>query len=320
MFDKMQYVYEVYREMSFSRAAKNLFISQPSLSCAVKKVEDEIGFPIFDRTTNPIRLTELGRKYIHTAEQIMALESGFRNYLDDIEALSFGTLSLGATTLYASHILPPLLARFTRRYPSVHIDLIEDSSSDLTAELSSGALDLLIENTELDPLLYEKKFYCHEQILLAVPRSFACNAALQRYALSADDIKRGLHTEDRTPAVPLHALADEPFLLLKSGNDTRLRADRICREAELIPNIRLEVAQQMTSYNLTCHGMGISFIGDLMVKNVESDPSLLFYRLQGTGAQRDVCFFYRRNRYISHAIRAFLSLLEQTVSHESSAV
>ena len=62
MFQGMRYVYEVYKEMSFSRAAKNLYISQPSLSTAVKKAEDRIGFPIFDRSTSPIQLTELGRE------------------------------------------------------------------------------------------------------------------------------------------------------------------------------------------------------------------------------------------------------------------
>ena len=64
MFQGMHYIYEVYKEMSFSKAAKNLYISQPSLSAAVKKVEQRIGFPIFDRSSTPIRLTDLGKEYI----------------------------------------------------------------------------------------------------------------------------------------------------------------------------------------------------------------------------------------------------------------
>ena len=61
MFQGMRYVYEVYKEMSFSKAARNLYISQPSLSAAVKKAEQEAGFPIFYRSTSPLRLTEPGR-------------------------------------------------------------------------------------------------------------------------------------------------------------------------------------------------------------------------------------------------------------------
>ena len=87
MFQGMNYVYEVYKEMSFSRAAKNLYISQPSLSAAVKKAETQIGFPVFDRSSNPIRLTELGREYIRSIESIMEVEQGFENYVRDMQEL-----------------------------------------------------------------------------------------------------------------------------------------------------------------------------------------------------------------------------------------
>ena len=71
MFQSMRYIYEVYKEMSFSRAAQKLFISQPSLSAAVKKEEERIDAPIFDRSTNPIHLTEVGQEYIRAVERIM---------------------------------------------------------------------------------------------------------------------------------------------------------------------------------------------------------------------------------------------------------
>ena len=64
MFKGMEYVYEVYREHSFSKAAQNLYVSQPSLSATIKRIENRIGFPIFDRSTTPIRLTECGEEYI----------------------------------------------------------------------------------------------------------------------------------------------------------------------------------------------------------------------------------------------------------------
>ena len=73
MFQGMHYIYEVYKEMNFSRAARNLFISQPSLSAAVKKAEAQIGFPVFDRSSNPIQLTDLGREYIRSIETILVV-------------------------------------------------------------------------------------------------------------------------------------------------------------------------------------------------------------------------------------------------------
>lgn len=74
MFSGMNYVYEVYKEQSFSKAAENLYISQPALSSMIKKIETKIGMPLFDRSTSPIQLTECGKKYIKTAEKIMDLE------------------------------------------------------------------------------------------------------------------------------------------------------------------------------------------------------------------------------------------------------
>ena len=111
MFQGMRYVYEVYKEMSFSKAARNLFISQPSLSAAVKKEEVQIGFPIFDRSSNPIQLTDLGKEYIRSIEIIMDVENGFQNYINDMRELKSGSLSIGGTNLFTSYVLPPLISR-----------------------------------------------------------------------------------------------------------------------------------------------------------------------------------------------------------------
>ncbi len=80
MFQGMKYVYEVYKEKSFSKAAASLFISQPSLSANVKRIENRIGSPIFDRSTKPLQLTEVGEHYIQAIEKIMDIENNLENY------------------------------------------------------------------------------------------------------------------------------------------------------------------------------------------------------------------------------------------------
>ena len=74
MFQGMEYIYEVYKEKSFSKAAAALFISQPSLSANVKRVENRIGYPIFDRSTKPLQLTEVGKHYIQAVEKSWILK------------------------------------------------------------------------------------------------------------------------------------------------------------------------------------------------------------------------------------------------------
>ena len=114
-FQGMEYVYEVYKEKSFSKAARNLFISQPSLSANVKRIEKRIGYPIFDRSTTPIRLTECGERYIRAVEEMRAVENSFYNYITDYGGLKTGSLKLGGSSLYSSYVLPKLISRFTGR-------------------------------------------------------------------------------------------------------------------------------------------------------------------------------------------------------------
>ena len=119
MFQGREYVYAVYREKSFSRAAQKLFISQPSLSAAVKRAEDRIGYPVFDRSTKPLKLTECGEKYIAAVEKMLAAEQEFYHYVNDLGELKTGNLTLGGSSLFSSWILPQIMGRFSRKYPMV---------------------------------------------------------------------------------------------------------------------------------------------------------------------------------------------------------
>ena len=98
MVDKaMRYAYEVYKEKSFSQAAKNLYVSQPALSLAIRKLEDRLGLQIFDRSTTPISLTAEGQMYIDTAQRILRLSEQLESYMDDRRRLHTGRITVGAT-------------------------------------------------------------------------------------------------------------------------------------------------------------------------------------------------------------------------------
>ena len=310
MFQGMYYIYEVYKEMSFSKAARNLYISQPSLSAAVKKVESRIGFPVFDRSSNPIQLTAPGEEYIRSVERILEVENGFRNYVNDMQNLKSGRITIGGTNLFASYVLPPLLSRFTENFPLVRVNLIEASTAELEEKLFAGILDLLIDNQTMDPAVYEKTFLCQEHLLLVVPSHFAANRKVEDYALTLSDVKAGRHLEPGVRPVPLEAFREEAFLLLKSGNDTRIRADRIFRESgHFLPRVRLELEQQITAYNLSRYGMGISFNGDVLLRHMLDDSGLTYYKLGYRDAVRNVNFYYKRNRYLTKSASEFLKLI-----------
>lgn len=311
MFHELRYVYEVYRERSFSKAAQKLYISQPSLSAMVKRAEQRIGGQIFDRSLTPIGLTPIGREYIRTAERITEMEEGFRQYLSDAGQCLTGSLAIGGTTLFTSYILPPLISIFSARYPGIELRVHETHTVALLRELGDGDLDLIADNGDFDPTLYAREPFRSEELLLMVPTDHSINAQAVDYRLTADEVRNGRHLPDGAPVAPLSLFKEEPFLLLKEGNDTRTRADRLCAAAGFRPKARLLLDQQITSYNLACYGMGAAFISDTLVKHVPPMSDAWFYRLEGGLARRDICFYYRRSRYLTSAMLEFMRMVRE---------
>ena len=172
MLREMDYVYAVYQEKSFSKAAKKLFVSQPALSRMVKKAEDEIGAPIFDRSTLPITVTKDGMKYIEAIEDIHRIEGNLRAYFRDLEELRTGHISLGGSSYFCSFILPPLISRFRREHPEVTIELREGNVDDLKKALLDESLDLVLETAWKKEITLDAYLYDTEHIILAVPTDF----------------------------------------------------------------------------------------------------------------------------------------------------
>ena len=304
LLHEMNYVYEVYRQRSFTKAAQALYIAQPSLSQMVRKAEARIGAPIFDRSTSPIGVTELGRAYIRAAEQVLQIEADLQQYLDDTEKCLTGALTLGGTTFFTSYVLPPLVSAYSERYPGVELRLHEAHTGQLKQELQEGTLDFALDNTLLDPAIYEAVEIQTEQVILAVPRALPVNEKAAAFRLSAKELPQA-----GAPCVPLELFADTPFLLLKEGNDTRRRAEQLCAQAGFEPKIRLALDQQLAAYNLAGYGLGAAFISDTLALSAPPDERLCFYRIDSPDAVRTISLFYKRTRALTAHMRAMLTML-----------
>lgn len=309
MFEWKEYVYEVYQEKSFSRAAQNLYISQPSLSARIKKVEEELGVALFDRSTSPLQLTESGKVYIEAAEEIFRIEQRVENYINNLNTLKTGHLSLGASNIFAAYVLTPVIARFKEKYPDISVQLTEGNTTQLEAMLGNHSLDFVVDNYHYDSTLYSKEFYCREHILLAVPRHFAINQELEEYQLSYGDIKTKDYLRDTYQSVPLERFAKVPFLMLAPGNDTRIRGVKLCRAAGFAPHIILELNQQATAYMAASTRLGATFISDMLVEQLPSFENLVYYKLSGEETVRDVFFYYKNHKYKTRVMEEFLRIL-----------
>ena len=313
MFVWKKYVYEVYKERSFTKAAQNLYISQPSLSARIKKIEEIIGEPLFDRSTTPLQLTEVGKVYIEAAEGITQIEQRVENYINDLAGLKTGNLAVGASTLFAAYVVPSLITQFNQKFPDVHIQLIEGNTAELEEMLGSNALDFVIDNYHYDSILYNKELYCEENILLAVPKHFAVNEELGMYQLSYKNIKNKNYLNQKYPAVPLGRFADLPFIMLTQGNDTRTRGDRLCRNVGFKPNIVLEFNQQSTAYMASSTQLGATFISDILVSQLPTFENLVYYKLDGEEAKRKVFFYYKTHKYKTRVMEEFVRMMHEQI-------
>lgn len=309
-FNRKDLVYTVYQEKSISKAAQKLFASQPSLSIMIRKIEEEIGMPLFDRTSKPIRLTEAGMEYIKATEAILHIEKAFENYINATNELMTGSLTIGGNQLLSSLVLPKYISEFIRSYPNIQLQLEDDNSLALENLISTGQLDLVIDNRKLDSEVFEQRLWRTETLLLAVPVSFECNRGMDEYQLREEDVLSGAYLSDTVKPVALEAFNDIAFISMTKDNDTRKRSDEILRQAGISPHVILEIDRLVTLYNFIEIGTAASIVSDTLVRHIQHhDGKVFFYRLASPHAQRDIYVSYKRNRYYSKAMQAFVELM-----------
>ena len=311
MFKWKSYVYEVYKERSFSKAAHNLYISQPYLSAKVKAIEEELGAPIFDRSTSPIRLTEIGEVYIRAAEDIFKIEEQVESCVNDMNTLRLGHLSVGASNVFAAYALPAIITEYKNKYPDVNVKLVEGNTATLEEMLSQNSLDMVIDNNHYDSALYDRELYSTEQILLAVPKKFSVTEELKEYSINEEKLRTGAYLSPQFPTVPLDRFKDVPFIMLTPGNDTRIRGDRLCADAGFRPKIILELNQQATAYMTASTEMGATFVSDILAAKLPSQSSLSYFKLDGEAAQRNVYFYYKKRKFKTKAMEEFVKTIEE---------
>ena len=306
MFDGKEYVYAVYEEKSFSKAAQKLYITQPALSTAIKKVEKKIGSPIFDRSTSPIGLTPSGEVYIEAIEKLFSLEENTLNQLNNLNGLLAGRLVIGGTIFFTSFILPALLAGFSKRYPQIKMELVEGTTTQLTERLMNEEVDIIIDNSELDDKNYEKYYYSTERIILAVPKSFEINDGLKKYQMTKADIEKQRAGDCDAPVLPLPCLKNTPFIFLKEENSIYKRGAKMCSRQNYTPNIVIKPDQVVTAFNMAGKGVGATFLPDALIENLPYDVPLCYYKMDDALSVRHVYLYKKRNKYLTKAMEEFI--------------
>lgn len=314
MFKKMDYVYNVYNERSFTKAAQKLYISQPCLSAAIKKIEDEIGQPLFERRYSSVKPTKIGLEYIETIEKIMKLENDFREKISEEKSLQYGSIVIGGSNYVSSHILPKIVNKFTELYPKIDISLIEAGSLELEKKLACEEVDIVIDSFDDTEMIFESFPLLNEKILLAVPKVSKCNDTLKEYQILPESIFEETIDYKKVKSISINAFKNEKFILLKNGHNMYKHAQNIFKKENFNPLVRFRLDQLLTSYSLTASGNGVCFVTDTMFRYYNFRDDVILYNVEGSG-NRTLYVLKKRNRHTTSAMKMFMQIAKETIKN-----
>src|SRR5580765_4601014 len=273
---------------SFSRAAEQSHVSQPSLSQQILKLEDELGARLFDRLGRSVRLTEVGKTFLPRARAVLReLEAARGDVVESKDSIS-GQVVVGVIPTVAPYFLPPVLAAFSKKYSESAVIVVEEITPLLLERLRTGSVDIAILALPVRGHEFDSLPLLTEPLFAALPKK---------------------HRLARRAAISLRDLRKEPFLLLRDGHCFRENAVAACDRARVSPQVVFESGQFSSLLGLVGSGMGISLVPAMAVSRA---PDLKFVRIADREATRTIGALTLRGRSLSRAHQAFLSALRPT--------
>ncbi|TDR48616.1 LysR family transcriptional regulator [Tahibacter aquaticus] len=283
----LRYLVALAEHKHFGRAADASFVSQPTLSTQIKKLEDELDVSLVERTPRKILLTEVGREIAARARHVL-------DEVDQIKAIArrtkdpeSGTLRLGIFPTLGPYLLPHVIAGLRRRFPRLELLLIEEKTETLLQRLREGRLDTAVLALPLHDDQLHAEVLFDEPFLLAVPQQ---HRLAKRKSLSMDDLE------------------SESLLLLEDGHCLRDQALDVCQlaganERDGFRATSLETLRQMVAANV-----GITLLPQLAVlPPVVQSEAIQLLPFRGQAPSRRIALIWRK----SSAMKAFLATLAE---------
>jgi len=298
-----KYVRMIWEKKSFTAAAKALFISQPALSATVRKLEDELGFKIFDRATSPVSLTLRGQIYLEHLNEIHERENILAQKLRAVNDMNYGSLTLGGRPSAAYYIYPVVCGEFYRRYPGIQITM--DMNCSTQKKDWSKTLDFVLafscENTNAEafPLL-------EERLVVAVRKGHPCVKNLAPYMLTYQEVCSGSIPQEKEVIDPSDLL-EFPFIKTGSGSDSDKRLSQIMEKCKVAPYIVANSVTFEMRYRFMLEGIGAVFVSDLFVASfAQQTDDVCYFALQTPLSYRTLYLLRCQNHTKSEIMDRFL--------------
>lgn len=299
----LEYFLKIVECGSLTRAAEELYVSQPSLSQYLKRIERSLEAELFDRSTSPMKLTYTGERYYKYAMQLRDMDKNIRMEITDIQNQICGRLRLGVTLWRGACLLPDIYPGFNAEYPNIELELFEGRFNRLQRALMNNSIDIAVapipRSANFEQLFYEVLF--EERIFLAVPSEHP-------YVL---EILRGRSDSQAIPAAGLEIFSHIPLIITKPGQNLTYEIQSFFAKNHVTPRILFDTDNLTTAINLVAEGIACTFVPEEGTKICKRSGRVTFLMTEPQSLIWDLVAVYKRGAYLNKISRTFIDFMKR---------
>ena len=293
-----RYILSIYKNKTISKAAEELYISQPSLSKYLKNMEKQLGQPLFDRINNEYVPTFIGERYVHYAQRIVSSGLEWLHEFNDLTQQDIGRINLALPVMLGNTIIEPTLAHFYLQYPNVEINLMEEVHFVSEHFLEDHTVDLVLYNVPNPPDFLDYEILRKEEIVMIVSKK-------NPLAYLGEPREGFAH-----PWVDIKYFKDQSFIMLYPDQTTGGLAENLFKVNEIEPNILLRTRNSQLSIQLAIQNVGISFAPESYFNALNKDGQSVCLSVGDKPMYTTLIAGYLKNRYMPNYTKAYLELIK----------
>lgn len=283
---------------SFSKAAKELFLTQPTISAHISSLEKELNVRLFIRNTKEVSLSDDGKDLYRYAKQITDLEKAIeeRFYMDSDDGKHF--ITIAASTIPAQYLLPKVLMCYRERYPKEQIKIMETDSSEVVTQVVDHMVDVGFTGTVLEKKHCKYIPFYKDELAVITPDTPEYRILKEQNRDDINWIKR------------------KPLILREEGSGTRKEAEKQLKNAGISMedlDIVASIANQETIKKSVKQGMGITVLSRLAA---EDEDGLLIFPIPGADEGRDINLVYNKNYQMTRSADRFIRIVKEVYDIE----
>ncbi|MDL2059831.1 LysR family transcriptional regulator [Mesosutterella sp. AGMB02718] len=289
-----QYVQALLSAGSFSKAAKRLNISQPSLSQFIMRLEKDAGAVLIDRLARPLKLTPAGMCWCEAEKNVSKIRELCRIQIRDMGEGIVGKLSVGTPYYFESYFLSNVLPSFLESYPEVEISIEEKDDQKLEELVAASRIDLaIVPAPREDPGIASELLFC-EPCLIAVRKD--------------DPVCAGANPDG---SIDFAKFDRRPFVVVKPTVRLRGVYNSLCARTKTQPRIAVECGDLTTALSHTISGLGPSLVTEMMARQFREKAPLEFFTIRPAVDPIRICAIYSDTRYLSKAGHSFIGAMKR---------